>query len=311
MSVDLSAPTSTRSARDATTLGSVLLERDEEMHRRLNSFGNARGNVYSAFSRDLIVENAIYEAGRGEPAAVEERVHFTLCRSGGGCWTRRSDELNYKATMSPGAIEVLKAARNFVFEWPKMGLTAITVSTPRFNRICADIGLADGSSVFQDTRVYRDPLVEQAILATAAHADSHALSALFIDHVVGLIVMQLRSTGSPRRDAVALSSRQFDLVVSYMRERLADDMALTELSSLVNLSVSEFSRRFRATAGAPPYAFLTALRMREAQYLIRSSTLSIGEIGLIVGYLDTRQFSRVFQKFSGHPPARWRRMNAQ
>jgi AraC-like DNA-binding protein len=63
-------------------------------------------------------------------------------------------------------------------------------------------------------------------------------------------------------------------------------------------------REFRAATGCSPLAYLTSLRIHEAQRLLGSGT-RVGEVAERVGIPDPYYFSRVFSRRVGMSPSRW------
>ena len=64
-------------------------------------------------------------------------------------------------------------------------------------------------------------------------------------------------------------------------------------------------RVFINNVGQSPIDYLTNYRIGEACNLLRSSSLSIAEIAVSVGFFDQFYFSRVFKKLKGVPPSRY------
>jgi len=69
-------------------------------------------------------------------------------------------------------------------------------------------------------------------------------------------------------------------VLRYMRERIADDIALAELARLAGLSSRQFARRFRATTGSTPAWTLDTMRLDLASSLLVTTSRTITDIAL-------------------------------
>lgn len=67
-----------------------------------------------------------------------------------------------------------------------------------------------------------------------------------------------------------------------------------------------FSTCFKERTGLPPHAYLTALRIRKACTLLRTSDASVAQVAEGVG-LDPRNFARLFKKETGQTPAAYRK----
>ena len=63
---------------------------------------------------------------------------------------------------------------------------------------------------------------------------------------------------------------------------------------------------FRATFGVSPRTMLQHLRMEHAKNLLLETALSIKEIAARVGYPQQHDFNRVFNRYAGTAPSKWR-----
>jgi AraC family transcriptional regulator, arabinose operon regulatory protein len=79
---------------------------------------------------------------------------------------------------------------------------------------------------------------------------------------------------------------------------------LDELYSAPNYDSVRHS--FRATFGVSPRAMLQHLRMEHAKNLLLETSLSIKEIAARVGYMQQHDFNRMFNRYAGIAPSKWR-----
>ncbi|MGW0447163.1 helix-turn-helix domain-containing protein [Streptosporangium sandarakinum] len=85
------------------------------------------------------------------------------------------------------------------------------------------------------------------------------------------------------------------------KQTTVDDMARTAM-----YSKAHFSRAFRRATGLSPGRFLSAVRLQEAKRLLGSTTLSITNISLQVGYSSISTFSSRFTSSVGLSPSNYR-----
>jgi AraC-like DNA-binding protein len=83
-------------------------------------------------------------------------------------------------------------------------------------------------------------------------------------------------------------------------------VGVPDLARAVGLSVSYFSHLFRDHVGVSPAKFLRDFRMREAEHLIRTTSLPLTAIFPLVGVSDRSHFVRRFTECYGLPPSRYR-----
>jgi AraC family transcriptional regulator len=208
--------------------------------------------------------------------------------------------------MRPGLVALAGPDARVAGSWPPMSLLSLGLSAAKLGALMADLHRDGGAVSLDYSRFYQDPLLEQLLIAMAAQAEAHALSALFLDHALALLVLRLAAT--PRKTVEgALSSRQLNDVCEFIAEHLADDIALPALASMTGLSTGEFSRRFKTSTGEPPYAYVTNQRIKRAMWLLRDGSLSVENIARRVGYPNGSQFARAFRRVAGRSPTHWRR----
>src|SRR5690349_2656641 len=72
------------------------------------------------------------------------------------------------------------------------------------------------------------------------------------------------------------------------------------------MSPAHFARRFRATYGETPYAYLMTRRIERAKALLRRGDLSVTEVCLEVGCTSLGSFSARFTELVGETPTAYR-----
>ena len=96
-------------------------------------------------------------------------------------------------------------------------------------------------------------------------------------------------------------------VAEFIETHLAEEISLTALAELVDLSVYHFARAFRRSFGTPPHRYHMARRMDRARALLKTPALSVTQIGIQIGFRETSSFTRAFRKFIGLTPTDYRR----
>lgn len=137
---------------------------------------------------------------------------------------------------------------------------------------------------------------------------------LFVEQTMDLLLMHLlRAHSSLGRPAALPAPRrglptwQVGRVMSYMSERLDQDISLDELAALTSLSRSHFCTAFREATGRTPHACLTRLRLERARRLLSKPGLGVTEVALMVGYQTPSAFAAAFRRHVGVTPSDYRR----
>ena len=81
---------------------------------------------------------------------------------------------------------------------------------------------------------------------------------------------------------------------------------IADLAKQVGVSRSVLAERFRHFLGVPPMSYLTRWRLQVGAQLLTTTSRSVAEIAVTVGYDSEPAFNRAFKREFGHPPARFR-----
>ncbi len=170
---------------------------------------------------------------------------------------------------------------------------------------------AAGVRLFE-TFAVKDPAMEQlGRLLLGQMAASQPGQRLFNDTLSRALVLHLLRSCAERVPPVPamngkLASWRVNRVVDYMRANLAGKASLSQLASLVGLGPVQFARAFRATTAVPPHAYLIRLRVEQAAHLLRTTSLSMTEIGLRCGFDHPSHFATTFRTRMGLSPTAYR-----
>ncbi len=139
------------------------------------------------------------------------------------------------------------------------------------------------------------------------------LAPTMIDHAICLISRRLPgSTERISREEASglLTLKRLQPAIDTIHGNPEKDFTLLELARLCNSSVFHFARSFSARTGAAPFRLQRQLRLHKAQQLLLKTELSIGEVGIAVGFENLTHFSRVFRRYFGCSPREYRRRSS-
>ena len=91
-------------------------------------------------------------------------------------------------------------------------------------------------------------------------------------------------------------------------ESYGEPLSLSDIAKSAILSRFHFCRVFRQATGVSPGRFLSAVRIYQAKRLLVSTSLSVTDISLAVGYNSLGSFTNRFTDSVGASPTRFRRM---
>src|SRR4051794_12917330 len=92
-----------------------------------------------------------------------------------------------------------------------------------------------------------------------------------------------------------------------MDRSYAEPLDVPTLARIACVSQAHFIRTFRATFGETPNRYLQRRRVERAMFLLRSSSRSVTDICMDVGFSSLGTFSRVFRDVVGETPSAYRR----
>ncbi|MGV9722751.1 AraC family transcriptional regulator [Nocardia beijingensis] len=113
----------------------------------------------------------------------------------------------------------------------------------------------------------------------------------------------LRSSGW----AGAFADPAVAAVLRAVHEEPARAWTVTDLGDIAGVSRATLARRFLATVGEPPLAYVTRWRMLTAARLLRETDSSLAAVARRVGYTSEFAFAKAFKREYGLAPGGYRR----
>lgn len=136
------------------------------------------------------------------------------------------------------------------------------------------------------------------------------VEASYVEHLVAVLLHRLElldSSGSPRRGHGTIAKAMLRRVQEHINARLGQEITLTELAHVAGLERDSFARRFRATTGLAPYAYVIEQRMRRAEDLLAQGDLDLARIACALGFSSQSHFTTTFRRQRGLTPLAYRR----
>lgn len=96
-------------------------------------------------------------------------------------------------------------------------------------------------------------------------------------------------------------------VLTFMKEHYEQKICMHDLACIANMSDQYFCRFFKKMIGKPPMKYLNELRIRQATYLLKESSLSVMDICLECGFHNLGNFMREFRSQTGTTPLQYRK----
>lgn len=103
------------------------------------------------------------------------------------------------------------------------------------------------------------------------------------------------------------SIEQLNKVLQYIDEHLGDDIKLSQLAEVAQVSPGYLSELFKRFNGLPPVAYIVNKRVRTAIERIRTTDRSLTDIAMDCGFNNNANFYKAFKKVTGRTPLAYRR----
>lgn len=223
---------------------------------------------------------------------------------------RRFDGAWKQTRCAPGSISLLTRAQRSNWNWSRnidvyhVYLTEQTLArlaSEALDNAVVDVNLRDVLNV-------EDPVLTAGVDAIQREASAQAFGGnLYVEAIATQLSLHLLRNYAElsvpmREDPSRLSAVQRARVEDYIDTHLHETLELHTLAGITGLGVASFSRRFRASFGSAPYAYVTARRLERARRLIADPRQALKQIALDCGFADQAHMTRVFRAHLGTTP---------
>lgn len=159
-----------------------------------------------------------------------------------------------------------------------------------------------------------DPHIVAVVRAMALDLEAGAPAGrLYGQSLANALAVYLLNRYAVRREAIkavrgGLSRARLARVLDYIETHLAEDLPLADLAAVAGMSEHYFLERFRRSTGAPPHRYVLQQRIERARRLLgdRKHRRSVIDAAAESGFSNASHFARVFRRFTGQSPSRFR-----
>jgi YesN/AraC family two-component response regulator len=141
---------------------------------------------------------------------------------------------------------------------------------------------------------FETPVASQKKLDAAA-----ALLVVFADHLA-MKSNQLVVQGANAEPPAVTKAKHF------VREHYSEAISLSQVSSVVNISLFHLCKLFRKCTSVTFTEFVSRTRVEKAKSLLLNRNLRISEVGFAVGFQSLTHFNRMFKKIEMLSPTNYR-----
>ena len=184
----------------------------------------------------------------------------------------------------------------------------VTLEDSLFERLVPDQRREDAMDL-GELRIVSDPYLSHSLrLLATLPSPSGAFAHIYAETVATSMAAHLvarfgnhRSQLELRRDQ-PITGNLLARINSFIEENLANEIRLSQLAEIANLSPFYFSRVFKAATGTSPYRYVVERRLIRGMDLLRRSSAPISQIALDLGFCDQSHFTReIARRFAVTP----------
>lgn len=186
----------------------------------------------------------------------------------------------------------------------------ISLSPELLTKAAIDCGLPNFE--LENRLVFTDAMILQIahLLQTELQSGDRPAK-LHIESLANVLAVHLlrKYSGSERQflvDNRPFNSIQTRQIQDFIHTHLSEDLSIAALAAVVHMSPFHFARVFKAAIGQTPHFYVTQQRIERSKSLLRTTKLSIEEVGNSVGFVNKSHFAAQFRKLTGTTPTRYR-----
>lgn len=104
----------------------------------------------------------------------------------------------------------------------------------------------------------------------------------------------------------SLSQQRIKQMITYIHHNYNEEILVSDIAEAAHISKSECYRCFEKSIGMKPLEYLIEYRLKNASKLLQETDMSIAEIALACGYNSLSYFGKMFKKYIGISPIKYR-----
>lgn len=135
---------------------------------------------------------------------------------------------------------------------------------------------------------------------------------LIKNHILDIICSISRAEGiyeycAPQ--SIFVEDKRVTVAKLYISDNKNKWITCNEVANHCSLSVKQLNRLFYASTGKNLHEYIKAVKIKEAEHLLSTTTLTIKEISELLDFSSVQYFNRFFSKNAGLTPAHFRKIS--
>lgn len=228
-----------------------------------------------------------------------------------GRWSRE--------TLEPGDVTLLTRAVETRWTWREtIDVIHVHLTHDLVQSVCQQMYERDidDVQVRDELKADDDVIYQLAVNIASEAALANPGGSLLVDSLSTLMAVHLLRNHAEfkfreYRPPHGMSTKLLSTIRDYVGENMHEPISLAELAGTVGMSKYHFSRRFKDSTGMTPHSYVTAARLTRAKRILaRYKTIPLVEVATACGFSDQSHMNRVFKKYLGTTPGKFRQSNS-
>ena len=127
-----------------------------------------------------------------------------------------------------------------------------------------------------------------------------------VTHILYGILLDALRCGAEKKPPHGETTDKIQQVALYISQHYAEYLSLENAAQMAHMEKTYFSKRFKAMTGFGFLEYLTQTRLQVARHMLKTTTLSIGEISESCGFTGANYFGDLFRRNMGMSPSEYR-----
>lgn len=133
----------------------------------------------------------------------------------------------------------------------------------------------------------------------------------FLSAQLQLILLTVLRSSTPQPVCMESTAEKIQTVARYMNQNYRQTITLHDAAQMAYLEDTYFSKQFKSLTGFGFLDYLTRIRIQEAQRLLSTTNLPLGDISDLCGFSGRNYFGDVFKRYIGLSPTAYRKANKE
>jgi AraC family L-rhamnose operon regulatory protein RhaS len=147
----------------------------------------------------------------------------------------------------------------------------------------------------------KDEIEAQAHCFWSCRARSYILELLFS------LTALYQSPDSATGGLIRNTSPFVNQIILYLNSNYGTRITISDLCILFGTNKTTLQEQFQQVTGQSIMAYLIALRVKIAAFMLKDTGLSVSEISDRLGFSDNAHFNKMFRKTTGYSPSQYRK----